>query len=85
LPDLIEAREKLSAAGALVGQSDHRVSKSLYAQDPNGIEFEVRWRVSAEDWDEELRKGSMIAPLDLDEAVARWGDRITGAAAGSAT
>jgi catechol 2,3-dioxygenase-like lactoylglutathione lyase family enzyme len=28
LPDLIEAREKLSAAGALVGQSDHRVSKS---------------------------------------------------------
>jgi len=27
----------------------------------------------------------MIAPLDLDEAVVRWGDRITGAAAGSAT
>jgi catechol-2,3-dioxygenase len=85
LPDLIEAREKLSAAGALVGESDHRVSKSLYAKDPNGIEFEVMWRVPAEDWDEELRKGSMIAPLDLDEAVARWGDRITGAAAGSAT
>ena len=85
LPDLIEAREKLSAAGALVGESDHRVSKSLYAKDPNGIEFEVMWRVPAEDWDEELSKGSMIAPLDLDEAVARWGDRITGAAAGSAT
>ena len=48
LPDLIEAREKLSAAGALVGESDHRVSKSLYAQDPNGIEFEVMWRVPAE-------------------------------------
>ncbi|MGO9780425.1 MAG: hypothetical protein ACLPQY_11760 [Streptosporangiaceae bacterium] len=43
------------------------------------------WRVPAEDWDEELRKGSMIAPLDLDEAVARCGERITGAAAGSAT
>ena len=39
------------------------------------------WRVPAEDWDEELSKGSMIAPLDLDAALARWGDRITGAAA----
>jgi len=85
LADLADVREKLSAAGALVGQSDHRVSKSLYAKDPDGIEFEVMWRVPAEDWDEELSKGSMIAPLDLDAALARWGDRITGAAAGSAT
>ena len=85
LADLAAAREKLRAAGALVGQSDHRVSKSLYAKDPNGIEFEVMWRVPAEDWDEELGKGSMIALLDLDADLARWGDRITGAAAGSAT
>jgi catechol-2,3-dioxygenase len=85
LGDLADAREKLRAAGALVGQSDHRVSKSLYAKDPNGIEFEVMWRVPAEDWDEELGKGTMIAPLDLDADLARWGDRITGAAAGSAT
>ncbi len=83
--DLADARERLRAAGALVGQSDHRVSKSLYARDPNGIEFEVMWRVPAEDWDEELSKGSMIAPLDLDAALARWGDRLTGAAAGSST
>jgi catechol-2,3-dioxygenase len=85
LGDLADAREKLRAAGALVGQSDHRVSKSLYAKDPDGIEFEVMWRVPAEDWDEELGKGSMIAPLDLDADLSRWGDRITGAAAGSAT
>jgi catechol-2,3-dioxygenase len=85
LADLADAREKLRAAGALVGQSDHRVSKSLYAKDPNGIEFEVMWRVPVEDWDEELGKGSMIAPLDLDADLARWGDRITGAAAGSVT
>lgn len=85
LADLAEAREKLQAAGALVGQSDHRVSKSLYAVDPNGIEFEVMWRVPAEDWEQELGKGGMVAPLDLDEAMARWGDRVTGAAAGSAT
>jgi len=85
LTDLADAREKLAAVGALVGQSDHRVSKSLYAKDPDGIEFEVMWRVPAEDWKQEMSQGDMIAPLDLDEALARWGDRATGAAAGSAT
>jgi catechol-2,3-dioxygenase len=86
LADLAETRDKLAAAGALVGQSDHRVSKSLYAKDPNGIEFEVMWRVPAEDWERELSKGgAAVLPLDLDDAVARWGDRVTGAAAGSAT
>jgi hypothetical protein len=43
------------------------------------------WRVPADDWGEELSKGSMIAPLDLGASLARWGDRVTGAAAGSAT
>ena len=85
LADLAEARTKLAAAGALVGESDHRVSKSLYAKDPSGIEFEVMWRVPAEDWEAELSSGPMIAPLDLAEAQARWGDRATGAAAGSVT
>ncbi len=74
LPELAEIRGKLAAHGALVGASDHRVSKSLYAKDPDGIEFEVMWRVPAQDWEEELRKGDMIAPLDLDAALARWGD-----------
>ena len=85
LPDLAEIRGKLTAHGALVGASDHRVSKSLYAKDPNGIEFEVMWRVPAEDWAQELRGGQLIAPLDLDGELARWGDRATGAAAGSVT
>src|SRR6204780_3071012 len=44
LGDLADARDRLLAAGALVGESDHRVSKSLYAKDPSGIEFEVLWR-----------------------------------------
>jgi catechol-2,3-dioxygenase len=85
LADLAEVRGKLAAAGALVGQSDHRISKSLYAKDPNGIEFEVMWRVPAEDWEAELSQGDPIVPLDLDADLARWGDRVTGAAAGSAT
>ena len=43
------------------------------------------WRVPAEDWDGETASGGMIAPLDLDGGMARWGDRATGAAAGSVT
>jgi catechol-2,3-dioxygenase len=85
LAELAETRERLAAAGALVGASDHRVSKSLYAKDPSGIEFEVMWRVPAEDWEQETREGAMIAPLDLEAELARWGDRVTGAAAGSVT
>ena len=85
LSDLADIRSRLSAAGALVGASDHRVSKSLYAKDPDGIEFEVMWRVPVQDWESELSHGDMIAPLDLEGARARWGDQVTGAAAGSPT
>ena len=85
LGELAEVRDRLAARGALVGASDHRVSKSLYAKDPNGIEFEVMWRVPAEEWEHEMSSGAMIAPLDLEGEIARWGDRVTGAAAGSVT
>jgi catechol-2,3-dioxygenase len=85
LGDLEVVRQRLTERGALVGATDHRVSKSLYAKDPSGIEFEVMWRVPAEDWEGELAQGDMIAPLDLAAARERWGDRVTGAAAGSAT
>jgi catechol-2,3-dioxygenase len=86
LEDLIQVRAALVEAGALVGESDHRVSKSLYAKDPSGIEFEVLWRVPAQDWDAELAKGFKPVPIDWDETIARWGrDQVTGAAAGSPT
>src|SRR5215469_8990599 len=85
LAELDEVRARLAERGALVGASDHRVSKSLYAKDPSGIEFEVMWRVPAEDWEAEMQAVGMIAPLDLERELARWGDRVTGAAAGSVT
>ena len=86
LGDLADIRARLVAAGALVGESDHRVSKSLYAKDPSGVEFEVMWRVPAQDWAAELADGGQTAPLDLDAAIARWGQELpTGAAAGSPT
>jgi catechol-2,3-dioxygenase len=85
LAELAATRDRLARRGALVGASDHKVSKSLYAKDPSGIEFEVMWRVPAEAWEQELADGEMIAPLDLEGELARWGDRVTGAAAGSIT
>jgi catechol-2,3-dioxygenase len=87
LAELVEARQKLMDAGALVGESDHRLSKSLYAKDPSGIEFEVMWRVPVEDWDSELAQGDdYTVPLDWNRTLTRWDtDRQTGAAAGSAT
>jgi len=85
LAELAEIRTRLAARGALVGASDHRVSKSLYAKDPSGIEFEVMWRVPADAWEQEMAQGDMIAPLDLDAEITRWGGQVTGAAAGSVT
>ena len=85
LADLADIRGRLATAGALGGASDHRVSRALYAKDPDGIEFEVMWRVPAQDWEHEMAKGDMIAPLRLEDDLAHWGDKVTGAAAGSPT
>jgi catechol-2,3-dioxygenase len=68
IEDLAVMRGKLAAAGALVGESDHGMSKSLYAQDPDGIEFEVMWAVPKENWPSAPR----TERLDLDAELARW-------------
>ena len=64
LVDLEDVRVKLQAAGALVGQSDHGVNKSLYAQDPDGLEFEVMWLVPAAEWGI-AESMAIVEPLDL--------------------
>ena len=45
IDDLAELAERFAEAGALVGASDHGVSKSLYAKDLDGNEFEIMWAV----------------------------------------
>jgi catechol-2,3-dioxygenase len=85
LGELSDTARLLTERGALVGSSDHLVSKSLYAKDPDGNEFEIMWRVPREDWPpaEELARPF---PLELQAALDRWGpDLRTGAAAGSVT
>jgi catechol-2,3-dioxygenase len=66
LPDLVRARRALADAGALVGQSDHGVSLSLYAKDPDGLEFELFWTVPD-------GKPVRTRPLDLEGELARRG------------
>ena len=74
LDELEEHAEKLAAAGALAGASDHGTTKSLYAKDPDGLEFEVVWIVPAALLDDEaVAGGATIRPLDLAKEKARYG------------
>ena len=68
---LMEMRAKLDAAGALGGESDHGVNKSLYAHDPDGLEFEVTYVVPPEYWDDEEHE-AIIRQLDLDAERTRF-------------
>ena len=68
IDDLIGIREKLIESGAFVGESDHGTSLSLYAQDQDGIEFEVFWPVPQEEWHE---RGFGTRPLHLELEVAK--------------
>jgi catechol-2,3-dioxygenase len=64
LEDLEAMRARLVTAGALVGASDHGVNKSLYAVDPDGLEFEVMWLVPPQHWGD-LEHQAIIEPLDI--------------------
>ena len=66
ITDLVRARGRLMEAGALVGSSNHGVSLSLYAKDPDGLEFEIFWTVPG---------GTSIGTreLDLEGELARRG------------
>jgi catechol-2,3-dioxygenase len=77
LDDLDTLAAKLTAAGSLVGASDHGTTKSLYAKDPDGIEFEVVWIVPAAALDDAARAGAR-RPLDIDREKARYGANTAG-------
>ena len=66
ITDLARARQRLVEAGALVGSSNHGTSLSLYARDPDGLEFEICWTVPA-------GTSSRRQALDLDAELARYG------------
>ncbi len=71
LHELAEMRDRLSSVGALVGASNHGTSKSLYAKDPDGLEFEILWAVPPEHWGTAEHE-AVIEPLDLAGDIARF-------------
>jgi len=79
LTELAEFAKKLTDVGALVGASDHGVSKSLYGKDPDGIEFEVSWFVPRERVTPEMEENPQIRRLDIDAEISRWGEDLVGA------
>ncbi len=72
IEDLAKASAVLLEYDALTGMSDHGATKSLYGQDPDGIEFEVMWMVPREQWGEFENRG-VVLPLDMQKELARFG------------
>jgi catechol-2,3-dioxygenase len=71
LGDLEDLAKKLANAGALVGSTNHGTTKSLYAKDPNGLEFEVVWIIPADLLTDGDREGH--GALDLASELTKYG------------
>lgn len=69
IDDLVEIRARLMQMNSLVGESDHGVSKSLYAKDVDGNEFEVMWAPPLEE--RKTFTEPFTRRLDLDAEVAK--------------
>ncbi|WP_329068529.1 VOC family protein [Amycolatopsis sp. NBC_01480] len=76
LAELRQIRGKLVETGALADEIDHGTTKSLYVNDPDGLEFEVCWLVPADRSDGVEREA--FAPLDLDAVIAEYGADLPG-------
>ena len=71
IDELAEARRVLLDSGAYTGESSHGATKSIYAADPDGNEFEVMWMLPRSSWGE-FENSAPIEHLDIDAEVARW-------------
>ena len=81
LGELARLAPVLPVRGALVGASDHVTTKSLYAHDPDGLEFEVCWLLPADQITDEViaaQKAAMTRPLDLPAEIERYGAETRG-------
>lgn len=82
LNELERIQGVLAERGALAGASDHVTTKSLYAHDPDGLEFEVCWILPADVATDELKAQAKAdprpRPLDLEAEKARYGADTNG-------
>jgi catechol-2,3-dioxygenase len=72
IEELADSIQALADLGGLVGMSDHGATKSVYGHDPDGIEFEVLWRLPREAWGE-WERAVTTRPLDLAAELKRFG------------
>jgi catechol-2,3-dioxygenase len=78
IDELEEARLTLANLEALTGESSHGATKSVYARDPDGNEFEVMWMLPRAQWGA-YENAAPVERLDLPGEVARWGGVRTAA------
>jgi catechol-2,3-dioxygenase len=78
LAELQRLSTVLTDRGSLVGASDHGTTKSLYAKDPDGLEFEVVWLIPAKLLTEDDTAAAGVRPLDLSAELARFGPNEVG-------
>ena len=71
IEQLEEARETLVGLGAYGGEASHGATKSIYAHDPDGNEFEVMWMLPRDSWGE-FADAAPVERLDLPGEVRRW-------------
>ena len=69
--ELEEARHTLVNLDAYTGESSHGATKSVYARDPDGNEFEVMWMLPKASWGD-FENAAPVEPLDLPGEVRRW-------------
>jgi catechol-2,3-dioxygenase len=78
IDDLEAARTTLANLDALTGKSSHGATKSIYAKDPDGNEFEVMWMLPRAEWGA-YENAAPVDRLDLPGEVRRWGGLRTAA------
>ena len=71
IEELEQARLTLAELGAYTGESSHGATKSIYAHDPDGNEFEVMWMLPKASWGE-FEHAAPVERLDLAGEVSRW-------------
>ena len=72
IEELEQARHTLADLDAYTGESSHGATKSIYAHDPDGNEFEVMWMLPKAQWGE-YENAAPVDRLDLAGEVRTWG------------
>jgi catechol-2,3-dioxygenase len=71
IEELEQSRLTLANLDAYTGESSHGATKSIYAHDPDGNEFEVMWMLPRSSWGD-YENAAPVDRLDLAAEVRQW-------------